>query len=127
MHITQEADYAVRIVYELSRNEKRLGAATISERADVPLRFALKILGKLTAKKILKSYKGVKGGYELCRPAKEISLKQVIEAVEGTYFISRCLNSDYKCRQENCKFYKVYDEISETVREKLDSINFDFK
>ena len=45
MHITQEADYAVRIVYCLAREARRMDARTISEQMAISLRFSLKILG----------------------------------------------------------------------------------
>ena len=62
MHITLESDYAVRIVSCLTTANKRLDAKTIAERTCVTLRFALKILRKLVAGGIVKSYKGTQGG-----------------------------------------------------------------
>ena len=85
MHITQESDYAVRIVYCLAKCGTRRDARGISEEMCVTLRFSLKILGKLVSSGIVESYKGNRGGYELARPASEITLKDVIDAVEGPY------------------------------------------
>ena len=90
MHITQESDYAVRIVYCLAREARRMDARTISEQMAISLRFSLKILGKLAQSGLVVSYKGNRGGYELSRPAAQITLRQVIEAVEGPYRLSRC-------------------------------------
>ena len=83
MHITQESDYAVRIVFCLARAGVRMDARSISAQMCVTLRFSLKILGKLAQSGIVASYKGNRGGYELARPASEITLLQVIVAVEG--------------------------------------------
>ena len=83
MHITLESDYAIRIVQILACANNRMDAKTIAEETCVTLRFSLKILRKLVTEGLVKSYKGSQGGYELTRPAKEISLKDVIEAVEG--------------------------------------------
>ena len=58
MHITLEADYAIRIVQVLAQNQRRLDAKTISEMTGVTLRFSLKILRKLVAAGIIKSFKG---------------------------------------------------------------------
>ena len=91
MHMTLEADYAVRIVEFLAVNPGRADAKTISERTNVTLRFTLKILRTLVSDGIVRSYKGAKGGYELAKPPKEITLRSVIEAVEGPYMISRSL------------------------------------
>ena len=87
MHMTLEADYAVRIVEFLAVNPGRADAKTISERTSVTLRFTLKILRTLVSDGIVRSYKGAKGGYELAKSPKEITLRSVIEAVEGPYMI----------------------------------------
>ena len=63
MHMTLEADYAVRIVEFLAVNPGRADAKTISERTSVTLRFTLKILRTLVSDGIVRSYKGAKGGY----------------------------------------------------------------
>ena len=89
MHITLEADYAVRIVHALAQSGKRLDAKTISEMTGVTLRFSLKILRKLVAAGIVKSFKGTQGGYEIGKPAEEISLGEVIETIEGRYTLNR--------------------------------------
>ena len=130
MHITLESDYAVRIVYCLAQNGGRLDAASIAEQTGVTLRFSLKILRKLVAGELVKSYKGAGGGYELARDPHEISLYEVIEQVEGPYAISRCLNEEgYDCNRNRqacmeCKFVRIYADISEMVRKQLEGISF---
>ena len=81
MYITQETDYAIRIVYCLAKSGARRDARSISEEMCVSLRFALKILGKLAQGGLVSSFKGNRGGYELARSAKDISLKDVIDVV----------------------------------------------
>ena len=128
MHITLESDYAVRIVSCLVNEKKRLDAKAIADKTNVTLRFALKILRKLVASGIVKSFKGTQGGYELAKTPKEISLKDVIETVEGTYCLSRCLHGNYSCTRGKsgiCCYQKVFSEISEIVQEKLSSYTFD--
>lgn len=131
MHITLESDYAVRIVYCLAKNSGRMDAKRISEKSCVTLRFALKILRKLVAGGIVKSFKGTQGGYELAKNAAEISLRDVIETVEGTYAISRCVcgEGEYECNHTHedgtCPFHSVYEAISNDVREKLHNVTFD--
>ena len=125
MHMTLEADYAVRIVEFLAAANQKVDARTISEETHVPLRFALKILRKLVADDIMISYKGAHGGYMLAHPAGEITLRRVIESVEGPYMISRCQQGEYACTHTaSCRFYEIYNEISEIVRQKLDSYTF---
>ena len=130
MHITLESDYAVRIVHCLATTRERLDAKRIAEETGVTLRFSLKILRKLVACGIVKSYKGTKGGYELAREPQDISLAEVIETVEGRYALSRCCCEEqgYECNRTNpgcsCSFHKVYSEISQMVQEKLEAVKF---
>ena len=83
LRITHEADYAIRVTYCLALAGEKQCAKDISEVTGVTLRFALKILRKLTQSGITKSYKGVAGGYELNHSPSEISLGAIIECIDG--------------------------------------------
>ena len=124
MKMTLEANYAIRIVEALAEEGEKLDAKTIAERSEVPERFALKILRKLTAAEIVSSYKGAKGGYKVKGDPQKITLRMVIEAVEGPFQISRCQCEEYTCTKKSCRLHSVYSEISQYVRDKLDSYNF---
>lgn len=133
MHITLEADYAVRIVHCLAcANGQRMDAKAIAEETGVTLRFSLKILRKLVAGGLVRSFKGTHGGYELAAHPSELTLYDVLTTVEGPYALSRCVLPDYECahNQEKschcceCKFNAIYDEISQMVREKLSAVRF---
>lgn len=126
MVMTLESDYAVRIVEFLSKSDRKVDAHAISAEAEVPLRFALKILRKLVGGGIIVSFKGAHGGYRLARAPAEITLREVIESVEGPYMLNRCQQGEYYCTHTtSCRFHEIYDEISRLVREKLDSYNFE--
>ncbi len=128
MHITLETDYAIRIVSCLAKNKIRMDARSISEETSVTLRFSLKILSKLVASGIIKSFKGTHGGYELAKEPHEITLLDVIETVEGTYYFSRCLADNYECNcsdEEPCSTRMVFLDITQTVQEKLRNCTFD--
>ena len=128
MHITLEADYAVRIVNCLAKHRVRMDAKSLSACTGVTLRFSLKILRKLVAEGVVRSYKGTQGGYELARPAEEITLGEVIELVEGPVTISRCVGTEnFQCTRVDsteCRFNKTYAEIAKLVRERLYAVNF---
>lgn len=124
MNITLEADYAVRIVEMLSHCTQRTDASQISVATQVPQRFALKILRKLVSADVVKSYRGASGGYELARAPGEITLRQVIEAIEGPFTISRCQDTAYCCTNDACKVHRIYCEVSQMVRDKLDTYTF---
>ena len=124
MVMTLEADYAVRIVEYLTKHPERRDAKTISVETQIPLRFSLKILRELVAEGLVCSFKGAKGGYSLARPAGEITLRQVIELVEGPYMLSRCQKEEYSCGRNHCRLHTIYERISEDVRRELDSYTF---
>lgn len=124
MHMTLEADYAVRIVEYLTKHDCRSDAKTISEQTQIPLRFSLKILRELVADGMVCSYKGSKGGYTLAKPATEITLREVIESVEGPYMLCRCQKEEYSCGRAYCLLHHIYEKISAEVRQELNSYTF---
>ena len=128
MHINLESDYAVRIVQYLAQSNERRDAQSIADSTCVSLRFTLKIMRKLVAADIVQSFKGAHGGYTLSRPASSITLRQVIEAVEGPYRFSRCVDNGYACTCSSvtaCPFHSVFDDITQMVIQKLDEATFD--
>ena len=128
MHINLESDYAVRIVQYLAQSNERRDAQSIADSTCVSLRFTLKIMRKLVAADIVQSFKGAHGGYTLSRPAASITLRQVIEAVEGPYRFSRCVDNGYACNCSSvtaCPFHSVFDDITQMVIQKLDEATFD--
>ncbi|MEG2259549.1 MAG: Rrf2 family transcriptional regulator [Oscillospiraceae bacterium] len=128
MHMTQEADYAVRIVYCLAQEKARRDAKFISEKMGVSLRFSLKILRKLVASGIVKSFKGQRGGYELAKEPINITLNDVIETVDGPYALNRCLKNGHECSLDDsscCAFRAVYADISSIITAKLNEITFE--
>ena len=128
MHINLESDYAVRIVQYLAQSNERRDAQSIADSTCVSLRFTLKIMRKLVAADIVQSFKGAHGGYTLSRPASSITLRQVIESVEGPYRFSRCVYNGYACNCSSvtaCPFHSVFDDITQMVIQKLDEATFD--
>jgi Rrf2 family protein len=84
MRISAKVDYAVRAAVELAAagNEPIKGEA-ISEAQGIPLKFLENILGELKHAGLVRSQRGAEGGYWLARPANEITIADVIRAVEG--------------------------------------------
>jgi Rrf2 family protein len=85
MRITAKADYAVRAVAELAAVEGRrpLKADRIAQAQDIPLKFLLNILSELRHARIVQSHRGPEGGFQLARAPADITLAEVIRAVEG--------------------------------------------
>lgn len=128
LHITLEADYAIRIVVFLAEKKARADANEISQATGVSLRFALKILRNLVSTEIVKSFKGTQGGYELNKAPADITLKQILEAVEGEYMFSRCLNPENQCTRPKsvaCSVQKVFERVTEQVQKMLDEVTIE--
>ena len=126
MRITLESDYALRIITSLAEDNKVVDAKTLSDNTSVTLRFTLKILHKLVIAGLVTSYKGVKGGYKLAKAPEDITLKSVIELIDGPIFIARCLEGDEECSlnpdKSSCIFHHIFDSISLDVAKKLNKI-----
>ncbi|MDK2802822.1 MAG: Rrf2 family transcriptional regulator [Oscillospiraceae bacterium] len=129
MQLTLESDYAIRIIVFLAENKSRKDAKSISQNTGVTLRFSLKILRKLVKSGIIKSYKGVLGGYELDKKKENINMKEVIESVDDNFVFSRCLNKSHNCSHprgaECCKAKIVFLDIANDLLSKLESVTID--
>ena len=129
MRITQEADYALRIACMLAqKGNERAGAAEISEQTSVSTRFALKILHKLVTGGIVRSYKGANGGYTLAREAENVTLRDIIELIDGPLAISKCIDDSHQCSREGvdkseCVLYHIFCRINDGVATKLELIS----
>jgi Rrf2 family protein len=84
MRISAKADYAVRAAVELAtRGEGPSKGELIADAQDIPLKFLENILGELKHAGLVRSQRGTEGGYWLARPPEEITIADVIRAVEG--------------------------------------------
>ncbi len=129
MKITQEADYGLRVVLHLSKlgYGEKIEAKTISESEGIPLRFLLKLLRKLIQAEIVRSYRGVNGGYAINRLPEHICLKDVIEAIDGPICVNRCVIEPSLCnlnRSGVCMVHKAMTKVQKSLSLELESINF---
>ena len=126
MRITLESDYALRIITAMAMHDRITDAGAISEETSVTPRFTLKILNKLVKGGIIKSYKGSRGGYKLAVAANDITLKTVIELIDGPIAIARCVDSgeacSLNCDKAACIYHHIFDSISLDLAKRLDSI-----
>jgi Rrf2 family protein len=85
MRISAKADYAVRAVVELAAatGEKPVKAERLATAQGIPLNFLENILGELRHAGIVRSHRGAEGGFRLARPADQLTVADVIRAVDG--------------------------------------------
>ena len=84
MRVSAKTDYALRACVELAaQGDGPVKGERIAQAQEIPLKFLENILGDLRQAGIVRSQRGVEGGYWLARPSEEISLAEVVRAVEG--------------------------------------------
>ena len=85
MRISAKADYAVRAAVELAAapDDKPVKAERIATAQDIPLNFLENILGELRHAGIVRSHRGAEGGFRLAKPADDVTVADIIRAVEG--------------------------------------------
>ena len=116
--IRRNTDYAIRAMTHLAVTcgEGPVSAATIAAEQDLSQHLASKLLQKLQKAKLVESCMGVKGGFRLSREPAQISLLDVIEAVQGKLALNRCLLSASACtRQKVCPVRSRLGEVQETL------------
>jgi len=106
MQIPRKVDYAIRAAIYLAAQdpEKKCSTGEIAENQGIPRKFLEKIIQNLTRSGLVKSKRGSDGGYSLARPTHEISLRDIIEAVEGPISLNVLMD-------ERCTRLGVWSEV----------------
>ena len=96
MRLTHLADYAVVLMTAAARRDAgaRLSATELAGETGVPLPTTQKLMGQLTTAGLLSSARGAGGGFTMARPVAEISLADIVEAVEGPIAMTVCSGQD---------------------------------
>ena len=125
MRITQEADYALRIVSLLAQ-KGLLGAPEMSENVKVPQGFAMKILRKLTSEGIIRSKRGVNGGYTLSRSSEELTvydgLYEIAVSMDGEGIVVNrqpTVGAPNNPDKSRCRYHNVFASVNEIIKERL--------
>jgi Rrf2 family transcriptional regulator, iron-sulfur cluster assembly transcription factor len=124
LELTKRGDYAVRAMLALARGAAGgpspsglLSARRISDAMGIPVRFLPQVLGDLQRAGLVDAAPGRSGGYRLRRPAAEISLLEVIEAVEGDTRRRTCVLLGGQCGVNGtCDVHDVFYEGQEALR-----------
>jgi Rrf2 family protein len=114
--------YAVRALTFLAGQEpgELSGAREIAQAEHIPMPFLWKILQKLTARKLVRSFRGVRGGYQLAKPAQRITIEKAVKAMGGNDLFSRCILGYPHCNDKTpCPLRPVWCRAKEGIRETL--------
>ena len=128
MHVTREGDYGIRsVLYLASQPFKKVSFINeIAEEYKIPRSFLAKILQKLVKAKIVRSYRGVKGGFSLAKQSREITVLEVLEAIEGKLYLNLCLMDKKKCTfSKQCPTIQLWANVQAKVADSLKKANFE--
>ena len=94
-------DYAILLMVELTREGETLSAHALADRIHVEVPTASKVLKLLAGADLLQSYRGASGGYRVNRPAEQVSVAEIIAAIEGPIAMTECSVEAGLCSQED--------------------------
>lgn len=89
-HLTRKTDYGLLLLSALAKKTAQISIKKIAEENHIPPSFLQKIAAELQRSHLIKSTRGKYGGHTLAKDPKEITLREVIEALEGPLAISKC-------------------------------------
>lgn len=122
MRLTRGADYGTRGIIRLAQMPPNT-VALVSELAaaeGLPESYLAKIFQGLAKKGLVHSHRGAKGGFSLARPAEQITLREILEAIEGPIALSRCLAQEGCACMDTCPVYPVLAKAQAELLRALD-------
>jgi Rrf2 family protein len=131
MELTRKGEYAIRGIIYLAQQQpgKMCLISEIAEATEVPPTFLAKIFQSFAKLGLVNSYRGTGGGFTLGRHPSRITLREVVEAVEGPIIPNRCLIGDEPCKFEknsqSCKVHPIWRKVQTQVVQILDSVTIE--
>ena len=113
MQFTRAEEYGILgVIYLAGQNDGQIvPLSEIAEARDVPEKFLAKIFQNLTKTGIVKSHRGVKGGFSLSKNPETITVKDVVEAIQGPYHLIKCLHDSDCCdKYDYCPIRSVLEK-----------------
>jgi Rrf2 family protein len=121
MLVTRETDYAVRCVLYLARDKDRVSSVTeVSKEMQIPKSFLAKIFQRLVRAGIVRSIRGVNGGFQLARKPSAVSLLDIMTAIQGAEGVNVCAVNSKACRlSSTCAVHPVWVELRKDMLRRL--------
>jgi len=126
MRLSHLADYAVVLMTAAARRPAgaRLSATELSAETRLPLPTTQKLMGQLASCGLLTSMRGAGGGFALAKPAHDITLADIVEAVEGPIAMSACSNGKFDCALDaHCRVKPHMGIVGHAVRGALGAVS----
>ena len=125
LRFTKRADYGLMAIHYIAGHgdEGAVSAKRIAEEFHIPPERLAKILQRLAKKKLIESHNGPKGGYVLARVPEQITVGQVVRALEGPVRIVSCMVDNDHCAQfSRCNLRRPVQKIQTSISYLLDSM-----
>ena len=127
MQITKQADYALRAVIYLARlaPEQKASTSAIAQEQNIPPSFLAKIISQLSIAGLIHTARGARGGVSLARPSADISILDVIEAIDGPITINECTTNPSACSfSADCSLHDLWCSTRSDMIKKLQDTSF---
>lgn len=124
LRISKLTDYGTVILAHLaSQPDRQLAAAEVAECTRIALPTVSKVLKTLQRSGLVTSTRGSHGGYQLARPAAEITAAKILDALEGPFAITECSGQHSSCGIEsNCRVGHVWQRVNGAIRRALNDV-----
>jgi Rrf2 family protein len=124
MRLSPAAELAIKGVVALAENYGNgpVTLRSICESRDLPKQYLVKLFSLLAKADIITAVRGKRGGYVLSRSPMEISLLEIVEAVEGPVALNLCQHDPPRCQQEGCPMRTLWADLQSTFRQKLHEV-----
>lgn len=126
--ISQGAQYAISAIIAISKHKEdgAVSASYLSKSLDCPTAYLSQVLAKLKEPGILKSQRGLNGGVYLAKPASDITMMDVIAAIDGTEFFDKCFMGIQGCGNvEPCPFHTFWSAERKKIAKWLEETTFE--
>ncbi|MBL8644874.1 MAG: SUF system Fe-S cluster assembly regulator [Rhodospirillaceae bacterium] len=122
--VNKLTDYAMVVLIDVARSDIRRSAHQIAARTGLPLPTVAKLMKSLGKAGLVASHRGAAGGYALSRPQSQITVADVIQAVEGPIALTACADtSDQHCGMERtCLVQGKWNRVNKAVRAALTEV-----
>ncbi len=127
MQITKQADYAIRAVLYLAQQEpgQRIPTSKIAKSQHIPPSFLAKIISQLSIAGLLNTSRGARGGVMLARDPQELTLLDVVEAIDGPIRLNSCVGDDGYCAfKETCPLSDIWNDAQQVLVKRLRETRF---
>lgn len=126
LELSSEGRYALRALLYLAWLGERVTADRISAEARIPRRLLSRILADLSRAGLVESEQGRRGGSSLARPAREITLRDAVEAAEGPFGVTHCIMQNRACGMGTpCALHEAWEEGQQAILRYLEDQTLD--